>query len=138
MENLTTEEWMEKYPYLKAIGEYTIFTTSDDIENIKNSEKIKIDNQEVSIEFLKRILKDDNYYDYATRFFNNEINKFCISYIIAGDTGGSIYYEKPQIIKGIEQLISLNQLVLEPEEKQKYRFELQDIESVAKSYKYKK
>ena len=120
MENLTTEQWLEKYPYLKEIAKYTLFTTVDDIEKIKNSEKLKIDNQEVSIEFLKRILKDYNYYDYAYRFFSNEISSFCVSYIIAGDTGGSIYYQKPQIIKGLEQLILLKRLVLQPEEKQKY------------------
>ena len=115
MENLTTEQWLEKYPYLKEIAKYTLFTTVDDIEKIKNSEKLKIDNQEVSIEFLKRILKDYNYYDYAYRFFSNEISSFCVSYIIEGDTGGSIYYQKPQIIKGLEQLILLKQLVLQPE-----------------------
>lgn len=120
MENLSIEQWMEKYPYLKNVAEYTIFTTPDDIKIIKNSEKIKIDGQEVSVDFLKRLLQDDYYYDYASRFFNNDVSKFDICYIISGDIAGRINYQKLQIIKGIEQLISSNKLVLQPEEKQKY------------------
>ena len=120
MENLTTEQWLIKYPYLKGYAKHIIFTTPDDFEKMQKGEKIKIDGQDISVEFLRRILQDDYYYDYATRFFNNEINNFGVSYIIGGDTGRSLNYERPQIIKGIEQLILSNQLILQPEEKRKY------------------
>lgn len=120
MENLTTEQWLIKYPYLKGYAKHIIFTTLDDFEKMQKGEKIKIDGQDISVEFLRRILQDDYYYDYATRFFNNEINNFGVSYIIGGDTGRSIKYERQQIIKGIEQLILSNQLILQPEEKRKY------------------
>lgn len=69
------------------------------------------------MEFLKRILQDDYYYDYVRRFVNNDISYFCVSYIIGGYTGGTINYQKSQIIKGIEQLISSNRFVLQQEEK---------------------
>ena len=53
MEELTVEQWMEKYPYLRNIAEYTLFTTSEDYEQLRKSEKVKINSTEVSIEFLK-------------------------------------------------------------------------------------
>ena len=56
MEELTVEQWMEKYPYLRNMAEYTLFTTREDVEQIRNGEKVKVNSEDVSIEFLKRIL----------------------------------------------------------------------------------
>ena len=53
MEDLTIEQNIEKYPYLKDLTKYTIFTSKEDVEKLKNGDKINIDNQNVSIEFLK-------------------------------------------------------------------------------------
>ena len=119
MDNLTIEQWMEKYPYLRNIAEYTLFTSKEDVEQLRNSEKIKVNSEEVSIAFLKRILNNDFYFEYASRYFNGDINDFAVSYIIGGDTGGSIYYKKSTIIKAIEQLISSGQISLHPDEQQK-------------------
>ena len=119
MDNLTIEQWMEKYPYLRNIAEYTLFTSKEDVEQLRNSEKIKVNSEEVSIEFLKRILNNDFYFEYASRYFNGDINIFAVSHIIGGDTGGSIYYKKSTIIKAIEQLISSGQISLQPDEQQK-------------------
>ena len=119
MEELTIEQWMEKYPYLRNIAEYTLFTTSKDVEQLRNSEKIKINSIDVSIEFLKRILNNDFYFEYASRYFNGDINNFAVSYIIGGDTGTPIHYKKSTIIKAFEQLISSGQIVLQPDEQQK-------------------
>jgi len=119
MENLTNEQWMERYPYLRNMAEYTLFTTKDDVEQLRNSEKIKINSEDVSIEFLKRILNNDFYFEYASRYFNGDINNFAVSFIIGGDTEGSIYYKKTTIIKAVEQLILSGQIVLQPDEQQK-------------------
>ena len=119
MDNLTIEQWMEKYPYLRNMAEYTLFTSKEDVEQLRNSEKIKVNSEEVSIEFLKRILNNDFYFEYASRYFNGDINIFAVSHIIGGDTGGSIYYKKSTIIKAIEQLISSGQISLQPDEQQK-------------------
>ena len=119
MEELTVEQWMEKYPYLRNMAEYTLFTTRDDFEQLKNSEKIKINLEDVSIEFLKRILNNDFYYEYALRYFNGDIDNFVVSFIIGGDTGNSINYKKSTIIKAFEQLVLSRQIVLQPDEQQK-------------------
>lgn len=120
MENLTTEQWMEKYPYLRKMAESIIFTTADDINSMKNGEKISVDGQEIAVEFLKRIVQDSNYYDYASRFLDNEIASFGVCYIIGGDTCGTIKYEKSTLLEGIEQLITSGKLILKPEEHQRY------------------
>ena len=119
MEELTVEQWMEKYPYLRNMAEYTLFTTREDVEKLRNSEKVKINSEDVSIEFLKRILNNDFYFEYVSRYFNGDINNFAVCYIIGGDIGGSIYYKKSTIIKALDQLISSGQIVLQPDEQQK-------------------
>lgn len=119
MEELTVEQWMEKYPYLRNMEEYTLFTTREDVEQIRNGEKVKVNSEDVSIEFLKRILNNDFYFEYASRYFNGDINNFAVCYIFGGDTAGSIYYKKSTIIKALEQLISSGQIVLQPDEQQK-------------------
>lgn len=119
MEELTVEQWMEKYPYLRNMEEYTLFTTREDVEQIRNGEKVRVNSEDVSIEFLKRILNNDFYFEYASRYFNGDINNFAVCYIFGGDTGGSIYYKKSTIIKALEQLISSGQIVLQPDEQKK-------------------
>ena len=120
MQDLTTEQWIEMYPYLKEMSKYTLFTSAEDVKKIRNGEKINVDEIEISIEFLKKILNDNNYYEYAHNFFTNETNKFIVSHIIAGDIGASIDYKKTQIIKGLEQLITSKTLVLQPDQQKKY------------------
>lgn len=120
MENFTIEEEIEKYPYLKKFAEYTLFISKEDFEKIKNGEKIKIDNTEIPIEFLKRILNNSSYYEYAKKFFTNKTNIFNVTYIINGDIGNSISYTKSTIIKGITQLILKEKITLQPDEQQRY------------------
>ena len=62
MEELTVEQLMEKYPYLRKSAEFTLFTTREDVEQLRNSEKVKVNSENVSIEFLKRILNNDFYF----------------------------------------------------------------------------
>ena len=64
MEELTVEQWMEKYPYLRNMAEYTLFTTREDVEELKKYELIRdILNQKdcflnMSIEYAYSILRD--------------------------------------------------------------------------------
>ena len=116
MADLTIEEQLEQYPYLKQMSDCTLFVTQEEYNEMYKSEKIKIGKEAVSIEYLKRILNDPKYFDYAKKYFMGEINVFTISYIIYGDTGGNINYEKVSIIKAIEQLIKDGRLSLSDEE----------------------
>ena len=47
MEELTIEESLEKYPYLRKITESIILTTSDDMKNMDNGEHILFKGEDV-------------------------------------------------------------------------------------------
>lgn len=119
MEDLIIEQDIEKYPYLKELAKYTIFTSKEDVEKLKNGDTINIDNQDVSIEFLKRILNNDLYFEYALKYFKGDINTFQVTYIINGDIGSLVLYKKNIIIKAILELMLSRQISLKPEEQEK-------------------
>ena len=96
--------YMEKYmeevlsnPFFEKIKDYTLFTTVDDIKNLKSSKSLSIKGEEISIEFLKRVLLDEKYYNYALKYFNGTNDRFVLSSIINGDIGSSIEYNKSNL-----------------------------------------
>lgn len=120
MYNVELEQLFEKFPYLRKMAETTIFEHQEVVKAMKNGEQIDVDKDSVSIEFLTKILTDEKYYDYACRFFKDEIRNFSVSYIINGDTAGNIYYNKSTIINGINKLISEKKLELTQEQIAKF------------------
>ncbi len=122
MENLTVEECLKKYPYLKKMTKNTHFIEHDDFIALKNSDYIEVMNQKISIKFLENILRDDTYYHYACRFLSNEISIFNVTYIISGDTGGAISYTKSQIVVGIEKLINDGLIKLNDQETERFNY----------------
>lgn len=120
MEKLTIEKQLKKYPYLQRMADCTLFTTKDEIDFIKDSKTIMVGDIEVYTEFLKRILDDDNYFEYASRYFYDATDKFIVAAIINGDMGVNVRYDKTTIINGIKELINLNQISLNDEEKDRF------------------
>lgn len=120
MEKLTIEKQLKKYPYLQRMSDYTLFTTKEDIDFIKNSKIIMVDDIEVYAEFLKRILEDDKFFEYACRYFNDATDKFIVASIINGDLSVNIRYDKTTIINGIKELINTNQISLNTEKKERF------------------
>ena len=121
MKNLIVEQWVEKYPYLREMEKNILFTTKEDVKKLENGEKIKVGQKDVSIEFLKKILGDEYYFEYASRYFTNKISGFCVSYIMEGDAIGGIFYDKATIIRGIDLLISTGQISLHGDELERYQ-----------------
>ena len=120
MEKLTIEKQLKKYPYLQRMSNCTLFTTKEDIDFIKNSKIIMVDGIEVYAEFLKRILENDKFFEYACRYFYDATDKFIVASIINGDLGVNIRYDKTTIINGIKELINTNQISLNTEEKERF------------------
>lgn len=120
MEKLTIEKQLKKYPYLQRMSDCTLFTTKEDIDFIKKSKTIVVGDIEVYVEFLKRILEDDNFFEYACRYFYDATDKFIVASIINGDLGVNIRYDKTTIINGIKELINTNQISLNTEEKERF------------------
>lgn len=119
MENLSTEEWLKKFPYLRAMQEYTLFLSREEVEDLSNSNIIIVSDKTVSIKFLKKILEDERFFNYAYKYFSNEIDKFKVAYIISGDTKG-LSYNKNQIINGITELVACGDWYLSPQEQEKF------------------
>ena len=119
MENLSTEEWLKKFPYLRAMQEYTLFLSREEVEDLSNSNIIIVSDKTVSIKFLKKILEDERFFNYAYKYFSNETDKFKVAYIISGDTKG-LSYNKNQIINGITELVACGDWYLSPQEQEKF------------------
>ena len=96
-------------PFFEKIKDYTLFTTVDDIKNLKASKSLSIKGEEISIEFLKRVLLDEKYYNYALKYFNGTNDRFVLSSIINGDIGSSIEYNKSNLFYGLKKISKILQ-----------------------------
>ena len=122
--------------YLKIEKRHTIFIPLDEFNNIKNSKKINVDGTNISIEFLKKVIKDNLYYEYLKKYISGEIFTLDIGYTKDGtevDEEIDCPY-KPKIIEGIEELISTKKLNLTQEEYKK----LEDLKKEISFEKFKK
>lgn len=113
-------DMLNKYPYLKKMTNFTLFIDKDEFDNIINSQDILIGDTLVKEKFLNNIIKNYIYYDYALKYFLGLIDNFNVSYINNGVLGGSVYYNKATIIRGIEKLILDNKLNLTFLEKRRF------------------
>ena len=96
-------------PFFEKIKDYTLFTTLDDIKNLKASKSLSIKGEELSIEFLKRVLLDEKYYNYALNYFNGTNDRFVLSSIINGDIESSIEYNKSNLFYGLKKISKILQ-----------------------------
>lgn len=104
-EELELLDIISQNQYFQKMQNYTIFTTFKDYEKLTKGPQITIDGKKVSIEFLTRLIIDDVYYDYVSRFFRKEIKNFMLTYPVNRDLGKILKYSKLTIFKGLEQLI---------------------------------
>ena len=131
MEEHTIEEDFKKYPYLKDMSDHILFVTKNDYDYIMNSPKITISTNNIPEEFIKRILNNNIYYDYAFKYFNNEIKTFSLSYIIYGDTGGLLNFNKSILGYALIKYVNNNKNNLTIEEQNNFN-NLINIISLAK------
>ena len=93
MEELTIQQIMEKYPYLKKDSERILFVTMSEYGKLRKSETIELPSKrkKVIVEILKRILNDDFYFEYASRYFSNQIDEFAVWGVENGDTSFALF-----------------------------------------------
>lgn len=121
MEELTIEQSLELYPHLKSLTDHYLFTTKQDIEQIKNGPQIEVYSEKIPVEYLKRILENETYLEYASKYLRNEINDFNVGYITNGDIGGVLRFKKGTMLKGIEKIIESKEIILTPETEKRYQ-----------------
>lgn len=111
---------IESNPWLKAMVPYTIFTTKEDVNAIRKSEDIETQTGKVSAEFVRRVLEDPTYYEYAKKFFDGEIDRFSVNYLAYGDLGHGINYSRTNIMEAMNKMVEEQKLTLTPESKERY------------------
>lgn len=111
------KDLLTEYPHLKEIIKNYIILKKDDYNSLLNGKKVEVLNKEISVELLKRLLQYPYYYDYVDRLITNEIKSINVSYLIHGDTGGSITINKINLIIGLEKaMINYPDLFTEEDE----------------------
>ena len=68
MNNKVIEQWLKVNPKLKEISEYTMFVSSEEFFKLTGGEKITVNNKEISVSFLQKIMTIFEYIIY-TLFF---------------------------------------------------------------------
>lgn len=119
MDNKVIEQWLKINPKLKEMSEYTLFANPDEVNGFIHGEVVEVGDAKVSVKFINKILNNYQYYDFVTRYFNDEIPKFNVSSIITGEVGPTISYKKVDIIKAIEKLVKSNTIGLNVEQTKK-------------------
>lgn len=120
MENLTIEQWLEKYPYLRKMQESILFIAMDLDEAYKSDEKIDIGTKEISINLLINLVQNDEYYTYVKKLFNDEIDEFQTRFIVAGDTAGGMSLNKVEIVKGLDLIMQMDELLFDDKALERY------------------
>ena len=125
---------IEQYPYLERLSDSFLFTTEDDIEILRSSDKINIDNDKlrampVSVELLRRILTDSSYFEYAYKCVNEEIDDFKIACIKYGDVGGAMSHGRVPLVLALKKMIETTDREFSSIEMERYN-ELRDCLSL--------
>ena len=92
--------------FIQNLKFYTIFTTKEEVLKFRKSKTIKINEEEISILFLQKILEDETFYQEVYRIFKNDTSSIQISFLFHGDIGYTLRYSKSGVIRGLEKLYS--------------------------------
>lgn len=120
MDDLTIEQWYEKSPVLKNLSNSVLFIPMELNDAYKMDDKVDVGTKEVSINLLKNILQNDEYYKYVDKLFKNEIEQFTTSSIFNGDTVGGVSLNKIDIVKGLEMLVEAGEIELNGQTMNRY------------------
>ena len=122
--DLSVEEALEIYPELKKITDNILLVTFNEFNELDKSETIWVNYKTVNVQFIKNILEKSNYFEYASRLFNGDIDYFYVSRITHGDTFGMLghSYTKSDIIHAIDDLIRDGEIELNGIKKERYDY----------------
>ncbi len=112
MAELTIEEQLEKYPYLKPHMNWLLFITAAENEENKTGPKLSYLTGKrlktvslVNVNLLIKLVTDERYYLYVKKLFNNEIEYFKSTIIINGDIKNGHVLNKMTIVIGLQELM---------------------------------
>lgn len=120
MANKVIEQWIKSDPKLKEMSEYTLFRPTEELSSFSFGDYVEINGEKINVNFLKKVLTDYEYFEYAYKYFNDEIPKFNVSSIVAGEVDETISFKKLNIIKAIEYLVYTKKITLNAAQDKKF------------------
>ena len=91
---------------IEKMSQYTIFTSIEDIKNIKSSKSINVKGDKISFEHLKRILFNEEYFNYVLNYFLGNSDKFVVANVFNNVIGHKIEHSKSNILLGLKSLLN--------------------------------
>ena len=91
---------------IEKMSQYTIFTSIEDIKNIKSSKSINVKGDKISFEYLKRILFNEEYFNYVLNYFLGNSDKFVVANVFNNVIGHKIEHSKSNILLGLKSLLN--------------------------------
>ena len=116
------ERQMREYEVLLEALKTSIIVSEQGLKWYKDNANIEVGDKKVSLELLKRLLTDEDYYEYVEKLFNNEIDKYRVNAIVdLEESKDPITLSKVEIVKGIK--ICLNRKLFKLDELGEARLE---------------
>ena len=97
------ERKMKEYEVLLEALKTSLIVSEAGLKWYKDNANIEVGDNKISLELLKRLLTDEDYYEYVEKLFNNEIDKYKVNAIIdLEESKEPITLSKVEIVKGIK------------------------------------
>ena len=97
------ERKMKEYEVLLEALKTSLIVSEAGLKWYKDNANIEVGDNKISLELLKRLLTDEDYYEYVEKLFNNEIDKYTVNAIVdLEESKDPITLSKVEIVKGIK------------------------------------
>lgn len=114
MNQQNQEDILEKYPYFKEYSNSMILLKKDEYDELMSGPKLKRGDKEVSVRLLKELLTTDFGFSYVKKCVDKTTYEVAVSYLIYGDTAGTIKVQRTDIVMFTDEAIKQGLLELTP------------------------
>lgn len=133
---MSLTEFVNKNPHLKKISDYTIFESRKDFLSLALTKSILVGVKSIPFIFLKRILSNDKYFEYACNYLSFQSSDFKIGYVMDEKYTEFLCFSRSEIGKGLMILLEDKNSFLNEDETKRARMLINYIsyESFLKKY----
>lgn len=133
---MSLTEFVNKNPHLKKISDYTIFESRKDFLSLALTKSILVGVKSIPFIFLKRILSNDKYFEYACNYLSFKSSDFKIGYVMDEKYTEFLCFSRSEIGKGLMILLEDKNSFLNEDEIKRARMLINYIsyESFLKKY----
>lgn len=133
---MSLTEFVNKNPHLKKISDYTIFESRKDFLSLALTKSILVGVKSIPFIFLKRILSNDKYFEYACNYLSFQSSDFKIGYVMDEKYTEFLCFSRSEIGKGLMILLEDKNSFLNEDEIKRARMLINYIsyESFLKKY----